>query len=185
MTSIILNSDRNSLNVFCRICRFSPGVLRLLEKESITQGLPGGSKLESEVPIARRSYRALRDGSFEGRFPRHFVPGYDRVVPPGQIAEIRGPKSWLKHPNPPRHEGSPNSRSILATFAISCVNSDHKRQSTRRMRRIQRNGLTTDSSELNLRKKIAADTEKHGRKRRKNNQIGGHAKMGHADQNRP
>jgi hypothetical protein len=30
------------------------------------------------------SYRALRDGSFEGHFPRHFVPGYDRVVPPGQ-----------------------------------------------------------------------------------------------------
>ena len=31
-----------------------------------------------------RSYRTLRDGSFEGRFPRHFVPGYDRVVPPGR-----------------------------------------------------------------------------------------------------
>ena len=31
-----------------------------------------------------RSYRTLRDGSFEGRFPRHFVPGYDRIVPPGQ-----------------------------------------------------------------------------------------------------
>ncbi len=24
-------------------------------------------------------YRTLRDGSFEGRFPRHFVPGYDRL----------------------------------------------------------------------------------------------------------
>ena len=32
-----------------------------------------------------RSYRTLRDGSFEGRFPRHFVPGYDRTVPPGHI----------------------------------------------------------------------------------------------------
>src|ERR1700722_17189742 len=31
-----------------------------------------------------RSYRTLRDGSFEGRFPRHFVPGYDRVVPAGR-----------------------------------------------------------------------------------------------------
>jgi hypothetical protein len=31
-----------------------------------------------------RSYRTLRDGSFEGRFPRHFVPGYDQPVPPGQ-----------------------------------------------------------------------------------------------------
>jgi hypothetical protein len=32
-----------------------------------------------------RSYRTLRDGSFEGRFPRHFVPGYDRTVPPGHM----------------------------------------------------------------------------------------------------
>jgi hypothetical protein len=31
-----------------------------------------------------RSYRTLRDGSFEGRFTRHFVPGYDRIAPPGQ-----------------------------------------------------------------------------------------------------
>ena len=30
-----------------------------------------------------RSYRTLRDGSFEGRFPRHFVPGYDRCCPYG------------------------------------------------------------------------------------------------------
>ena len=26
-----------------------------------------------------RSYRILRDGSFGGRFPRHFVPGYDQL----------------------------------------------------------------------------------------------------------
>ena len=31
-----------------------------------------------------RSYRTLRDGSLEGRFPRHFVPGYDQLVPTGQ-----------------------------------------------------------------------------------------------------
>ena len=30
-----------------------------------------------------RSYRTLRDGSFEGRFSRHFVPGYDRGCPYG------------------------------------------------------------------------------------------------------
>src|SRR5271166_3657094 len=30
-----------------------------------------------------RSYRTLRDGSFEGRFTRHFVPGYDRCCPYG------------------------------------------------------------------------------------------------------
>jgi hypothetical protein len=28
--------------------------------------------------------RTLRDGSLEGCFPRHFVPGYDQAVPPGQ-----------------------------------------------------------------------------------------------------
>ncbi len=26
----------------------------------------------------------LRDGAFDGRFSRHFVPGYDRLVLPGQ-----------------------------------------------------------------------------------------------------
>jgi hypothetical protein len=30
-----------------------------------------------------RSYRTLRDGTFEGHFPRHFVPGYDRCCPSG------------------------------------------------------------------------------------------------------
>src|ERR1700722_6858154 len=35
------------------------------------------------VVLATRSYRTLRDGSFEGRFPRHFVPGYDRCHPSG------------------------------------------------------------------------------------------------------
>ena len=33
--------------------------------------------------MGARSYRTLRDGSFEGRFPRHFVPGYDRCCPYG------------------------------------------------------------------------------------------------------
>jgi hypothetical protein len=42
-----------------------------------------------EVPGKRtgiswaRSDRALRNGSFERRFPRHFVPGYDRCCPYG------------------------------------------------------------------------------------------------------
>ena len=30
------------------------------------------------------SYRTLRDGSFGGRYPRHFVPGYDHAVPLGR-----------------------------------------------------------------------------------------------------
>ena len=29
------------------------------------------------------SYRTLRDGAFKGRWSRHFVPGYDRIFPPG------------------------------------------------------------------------------------------------------
>jgi hypothetical protein len=29
--------------------------------------------------------RTLRDGSLEVALSRHFVPGYDRVVPPGQL----------------------------------------------------------------------------------------------------
>ena len=33
--------------------------------------------------MGARSYRTLRDGSFEGRFPWHFVPGYDRCCPYG------------------------------------------------------------------------------------------------------
>jgi hypothetical protein len=36
--------------------------------------------------LRTRSYRTLRDGSFGWRFSRHFVPGYDRTVPPGQFA---------------------------------------------------------------------------------------------------
>jgi hypothetical protein len=32
------------------------------------------------------SYRTLRDGSLGWRFSRHFVPGYDRTVPPGHSA---------------------------------------------------------------------------------------------------
>jgi hypothetical protein len=35
-----------------------------------------------------RSYRTLRDGSFERRFPRHFVPGYDRTVPLGTVGVV-------------------------------------------------------------------------------------------------
>ena len=34
----------------------------------------------------RESDRALRDGSFGVARPRHFVPGYDRTVPPGHLA---------------------------------------------------------------------------------------------------
>jgi hypothetical protein len=36
------------------------------------------------------SYRTLRDGCFGWRGPRHFVPGYDRTVPPGHFAMARG-----------------------------------------------------------------------------------------------
>jgi hypothetical protein len=42
----------------------------------------------------RESDRTLRDGSFGRRCPRHFVPGYDRTVPPGRVlAGILRPQS--------------------------------------------------------------------------------------------
>src|SRR6476659_3479198 len=42
-------------------------------RTSSTRNTPGFS--------CARSYRTLRDGSLGGRFPRHFVPGYDHTVP--------------------------------------------------------------------------------------------------------
>jgi hypothetical protein len=35
-----------------------------------------------------RTYRTLRDGSFEGRFSRHFVPGYDHLSLRDALADI-------------------------------------------------------------------------------------------------
>jgi hypothetical protein len=51
--------------------------------------------MRGELPLGLaascvRSYRTLRDGALERRFPRHFVPGYDRVVPPGQNVLFSG-----------------------------------------------------------------------------------------------
>jgi hypothetical protein len=47
-----------------------------------------------------RSYRTLRDGSFEDAFPRHFVPGYDRCVPPGQACRrFATASSWKQFRN--------------------------------------------------------------------------------------
>ena len=37
----------------------------------------------------------LRDGSFEGRFPRHFVPGYDRCCPYGTRWQTFRNNNWL------------------------------------------------------------------------------------------
>src|ERR1700730_2578617 len=51
------------------------------EGRSIDKGRIIG--LDSSGISDARSYRTLRDGSFEGRFPRHFVPGYDRCCPYG------------------------------------------------------------------------------------------------------
>src|ERR1700674_2168457 len=44
------------------------------------------SSLTSSTRCAHghEAYRSLRDGSFGMRCPRHFVPGYDHAVPPGQ-----------------------------------------------------------------------------------------------------
>jgi hypothetical protein len=60
-----------------------------------------------------RSYRTLRDGTFEGPFPRHFVPGYDRVVPSG-----RGPAGGLSSFKCP-------GASCLATISLSHRDKSH------------------------------------------------------------
>jgi hypothetical protein len=44
----------------------------------------GYGMIGSRCARLRESDRTLRDGSFGWRCPRHFVPGYDRTVPPGQ-----------------------------------------------------------------------------------------------------
>ena len=46
------------------------------------------SSLQSSNRCAHlhESHRSLRDGTLGWRCPRHFVPGYDRTVPPGHFA---------------------------------------------------------------------------------------------------
>jgi hypothetical protein len=45
-----------------------------------------GVRTDSMVGVTKSngSYRTLRDGPLGGRFPRHFVPGYDHAVPLGR-----------------------------------------------------------------------------------------------------
>ena len=45
-----------------------------------------------------RSYRTQGDGSFEGRFTKHFVPGYNQPVPPGRKAIQRVPPRLNRSP---------------------------------------------------------------------------------------
>jgi hypothetical protein len=40
--------------------------------------------MSNRCAYLHESYRTLRDGSLGWRCPRHFVPGYDQPVPPGQ-----------------------------------------------------------------------------------------------------
>jgi hypothetical protein len=49
------------------------------------------------VVLRTRSYRTLRDGSFEGRFSRHFVPGYDRCRPSGTKDKSHSPIEGPAH----------------------------------------------------------------------------------------
>ena len=43
----------------------------------------GYGLIRAGVRTGTRSYRTLRDDPLRGRFPRHFVPGYDHAVPLG------------------------------------------------------------------------------------------------------
>jgi hypothetical protein len=56
----------------------------------------GNANLDSSgesVRTLHESDRTLRDGSFGWRWPRHFVPGYDRAVPPGRVLAALRPQS--------------------------------------------------------------------------------------------
>jgi hypothetical protein len=44
--------------------------------------------MKSRFARLPESDRALRDGSFGWRFPRHFVPGYDRLSLRDALADI-------------------------------------------------------------------------------------------------
>src|SRR6202046_5474651 len=63
------------------------------------------------VVLRPRSYRTLRDGSFEGRFPRHFVPGYDRCRPSGTRWQTFAAASWIS-PGAARADRSGSNNSI-------------------------------------------------------------------------
>jgi hypothetical protein len=69
-----------------------------------------------------RSYRTLRDGSFEGRLTRHFVPGYDRTVPPGHTGTAAAVKTLKMSKLQPRHF-VPGS--CLATIGLSLRDKNH------------------------------------------------------------
>jgi hypothetical protein len=56
--------------------------------------VPGTSCQATIAPSLRDKARALRDGSLDWRCPRHFVPGYDRTVPPGQSPCPTGRFFW-------------------------------------------------------------------------------------------
>src|SRR5580693_2995196 len=59
-----------------------PGTAPPQKSRPVGYGVIRATRNTSGISCAR-SYRTLRDGSFEGRFPRHFVPGYDRCCPYG------------------------------------------------------------------------------------------------------
>ena len=62
--------------------------VQTFQKEYLALLKKDGAHFDEKNPVGSaspRSYRTLRDGSLEGRFPRHFVPGYDQPVPPGQL----------------------------------------------------------------------------------------------------
>jgi hypothetical protein len=62
---------------------------RVFSKEGLSLQLWNG------CAYRRESDRTLREGFLRSRFTRHFVPGYDRTVPPGLEGKplLRGNKS--------------------------------------------------------------------------------------------
>jgi hypothetical protein len=59
------------------------GLIRAGVRTAHQVGRCEGRSIDTSGIRCAGPYRTLRDGSFNGRGPRHSVPGYDRTVPPG------------------------------------------------------------------------------------------------------
>ena len=87
------------------------GLIRLFGCSQFQKFLTPILQSSTRCADLHESHRALRDGSLGWRCSRHFVPGYDRAVPPG--LRTRRPQSIPppgislggRHPNLPPFQG--------------------------------------------------------------------------------
>ena len=79
------------------------------------------------------SHRTLRHGLFVGACSRHFVPGYDRTVPPGRFATRFLLNFWVQtfSIKPLVSRGTPEQRSKTphrCDIRRRCRTDDHKKE---------------------------------------------------------